>query len=188
MLAGAIDTISRSKTCRAVVEIHKISEFDRSIELLREIGFGVFDMDGLGVNRQHLVDSLAHSQTRHVIMARRFWFPVRIAYLANYQGKELMARRPTCGNLALAGSWKISRISQFLVDLGHDVAVFSRGSVVGNSGCFFRGFSAQLTPEMPVTVHYSSCWDASYFGATLGILLYWKMFSKCLNDPFTISF
>jgi glycosyltransferase involved in cell wall biosynthesis len=81
---------------------------------------------------------------------------MRIAYVAPYQGVELLRRRPTTLNLALAGNLKIELIAELLSRAGHDVEVFSQGEVVENNGRFFPAFEEAIAGEWKIPVFYAS--------------------------------
>ena len=77
---------------------------------------------------------------------------MRIAYIAPYQGPELLKRRPIVRNLALAGNIKIELIAELLRRANHEVDVISQGEVVDQRLRFYRGFSEPrpVHPEIPV--------------------------------------
>jgi glycosyltransferase involved in cell wall biosynthesis len=81
---------------------------------------------------------------------------MRIAYVAPFQGAQLLRRRPTTLNLALAGNLKIELIAELLARGGHDVEVFSQGEVVENSGRYFPAFEEALAGERTIPVFYAS--------------------------------
>jgi glycosyltransferase involved in cell wall biosynthesis len=80
---------------------------------------------------------------------------VRIAYVAPYQGPQLLQRRPVVGNLALAGNLKIELIAGLLARRGHDVEIISQGEVL-NRPRFYPGFQETTTGDRAVPVFYSS--------------------------------
>jgi glycosyltransferase involved in cell wall biosynthesis len=55
---------------------------------------------------------------------------MRIAYLAPYQGAELLRRRPVVINLSLAANVKMELIAHLLQRGGHQVEIISQGEVV----------------------------------------------------------
>src|SRR5687768_6056794 len=66
--------------------------------------------------------------------------PMRIAYIAPYQGPELLKRRPIVHNLALAGNVKVELIAELLRRGNHQVDVISQGAVVVQRFQFYGGF------------------------------------------------
>ncbi len=63
-----------------------------------------------------------------------------MAYIAPYQGPELLKRRPVLHNLALAGNVKIELIAE-LPRRGHEVDVISQGEVVEQRFKYYEPFS-----------------------------------------------
>ena len=81
---------------------------------------------------------------------------MRIAYIAPYQGPELLKRRPILQNLALAGNVKIELVSELLHRAEHEVDVISQGEVVERSLTFYGAFSEARSFHAEVPVVYSS--------------------------------
>lgn len=77
---------------------------------------------------------------------------MRIAFVAPYQGPELIRRRPSTTNLALAGNAKIELVAELLRRYGHQVVILSQGEVVENGLCYYRAFDEPqpFDPEIPV--------------------------------------
>ena len=81
---------------------------------------------------------------------------MRIAYIAPYQGNELRRRRPTLGNLALAGNLKIELVAEMLTGKGHDVEILSQGEVDERSLSYYPAFEEAPRFHPAVPVHYCS--------------------------------
>jgi glycosyltransferase involved in cell wall biosynthesis len=81
---------------------------------------------------------------------------MRIAYIAPYQGPDLLKRRPTLRNLALAGNLKIELIAELLRRGNHDVDVLSQGEVVDQRFQFFGGFIERQPFHSEILVRYAS--------------------------------
>lgn len=95
---------------------------------------------------------------------------MNIAYLANYQGEDLIRQRRLLRNRALAGSQKIATLSQLLVQAGCRVKVFSLGAVAERTGSFHRGFWSRLSKAEEVSVFYLADWDVLLVGRILGTI------------------
>jgi glycosyltransferase involved in cell wall biosynthesis len=81
---------------------------------------------------------------------------MRIAYIAPYQGRELLERRPILRNLALAGNVKIEVISELLNKTAHQVDVISQGEVIEQTLRFYGGFAEARRFHPAVSVQYAS--------------------------------
>jgi hypothetical protein len=81
---------------------------------------------------------------------------MRIAYIAPYQGRELMKRRPTLKNLALAGNLKIELISELLRRYDHQVEIISQGEVVEQALRFYPAFTESKPFQPEISISYSS--------------------------------
>jgi glycosyltransferase involved in cell wall biosynthesis len=81
---------------------------------------------------------------------------MRIAYVAPYQGTELVKRRPTLLNFSLAARVKIGLIAQLLRREGHDVDVLSQGEIIETRFKFYRGFSEPDRFHEAIPIHYAS--------------------------------
>jgi len=77
---------------------------------------------------------------------------MRIAYIAPYQGPELLRTRPVVRNLALAGNLKIELIAELLRRKDHRVDVLSQGEVVVPPPKYYAGFqeTKSFHPDVPV--------------------------------------
>ena len=101
---------------------------------------------------------------------------MRIAFVAPYQGAELLQRRPSMINLALAGNLKIELVAELLARRGHDVEIISQGEVVENSSRFFPAFK-ETAGERKVPVWYASAFPVRYvngYWSTRGLLSIFK--------------
>jgi hypothetical protein len=81
---------------------------------------------------------------------------MRIAYIAPYQGPELLKQRPIIHNLALAGNLKIELIAELLRRRGHDVDVISQGDVVEPHFAFYAALSEVAPCDSDIPVRYAS--------------------------------
>jgi len=93
---------------------------------------------------------------------------MRIAYVANYQGADLVKNRPCLHNFSLAARVKIQLIAELLRRSGHQVEILSQGSLeplVGRDRFQFRFYpevrdGERFHPEIPV--HYVSALSLKY--------------------------
>jgi len=81
---------------------------------------------------------------------------MRIAYVAPYQGPELLRRRPIVRNLALAGNVKIELIAESLRQANHRVDVLSQGEVVDHRVTFYPAFAEPEPFRSDVPIRYAS--------------------------------
>jgi glycosyltransferase involved in cell wall biosynthesis len=65
---------------------------------------------------------------------------LRIAYIAPYQGPEVIKRRPIVRNLSLAGQVKVRLIAELLNANSHEVEVISQGEVIERQLKYYPGF------------------------------------------------
>jgi glycosyltransferase involved in cell wall biosynthesis len=99
---------------------------------------------------------------------------MRIAYIAPYQGPELLKRRPVLRNLALAGNVKVELIAELLRRADHDVDVISQGEVVEEQIQFYRAFSEPRPFHPEVRVRYPSAVPVKFIN---GLWSSWKTLS-----------
>ena len=69
---------------------------------------------------------------------------MRILYLANYQGSQIVERRRIVRNRALGASTKIATISRALASRGHDVTVLSMATPAERSGRTYGGHREKI--------------------------------------------
>jgi glycosyltransferase involved in cell wall biosynthesis len=81
---------------------------------------------------------------------------MRIAYIAPYQGSQLLQQRPSLRNLALAGTLKIELVADLLCRHGHDVEIISQGEVVENSFRYFPALTEAPQVGRAASVQYAS--------------------------------
>jgi glycosyltransferase involved in cell wall biosynthesis len=81
---------------------------------------------------------------------------MRIAYIAPYQGSQLLQRRPSLTNLALAGNLKIELVADLMCQHGHDVEIISQGEVVENSFRYFPPLTEAPQTGRAAPVQYAS--------------------------------
>src|SRR6185436_6871127 len=83
---------------------------------------------------------------------------MRIAYIAPYQGKDLIQKRPCLYNLSLAERVKIQLIAEMLQEGGHEVEILSQGALEPLVGAarfrpkFYGAFeeSERFHPRIPI--------------------------------------
>jgi glycosyltransferase involved in cell wall biosynthesis len=110
---------------------------------------------------------------------------MRLAYLANYQGEDLIGRRGIRRNLALAGSRKIGEISRMLTQGGIEVLVFSLGAVAERRGRWHATLQSTLAPDNPVRVRYAVALDVPLLGQFVGLVSLWRAFcEEHAKEPF----
>jgi glycosyltransferase involved in cell wall biosynthesis len=94
---------------------------------------------------------------------------MRIAYIANYQGADLVKNRPCLHNFSLAARVKIQLIAELLCRNAHDVEIISQGSLEPLVGR--ERFRPRFYPELrdgerfhpDIPVHYVSALSLKYF-------------------------
>jgi glycosyltransferase involved in cell wall biosynthesis len=114
---------------------------------------------------------------------------MNIAYLANYQGEDLIRQRRLLRNRALAGSQKIATLSQLLVQAGCRVKVFSLGAVAERTGRFHRGFWSRPSQAGEVSVLYLADWDVLIAGRIVGTIgMIWALLKEQRRDQIDVVF
>ncbi len=112
---------------------------------------------------------------------------MRIAYIANYQGPDLIDRRGIHRNLALAGSQKIQTVASLLADTGHDVTILSPGIVAERKGHWHAGFASKLAPTGSSTVRYAAALDAPVVSQVVAMATLWMAFvNEQTRHPFDL--
>ena len=81
---------------------------------------------------------------------------MRLAYVAPYQGPDLLSRRSILSNLALAANVKMEVISELLTSKGHDVEIISQGEPGERSFRYYPGFQERRPFHSGVPVTYAS--------------------------------
>lgn len=81
---------------------------------------------------------------------------VRVAYIAPYQGPDLLATRPMLRNLGLAANVKMELVSELLNSAGSEVEIVSQGEVVDRHWKFFPGFGEPNPMCSMVPAFYAS--------------------------------
>lgn len=90
------------------------------------------------------------------------YFKMRIAYIAPYQGPELVKRRPCLKNLSLAARVKIQLVAELLQRGSHEVEIISPGAVEPRTepgAGRFTAYPAFAEPERfhaGIPIHYVS--------------------------------
>ena len=81
---------------------------------------------------------------------------MRIAYIAPYQGPDLLKRRPIIHNRSIASDIKIELTSRLLFEKANTIEIISQGEVVKSGTGFYPAFdeTQRFHPEIPV--HYTS--------------------------------
>ena len=93
---------------------------------------------------------------------------MRIAYVANYQGPDLLKRRPCMHNLSLAARVKIQLIAELLQASSHEVELLSQGStepLVGMEKFRLRYYPALSERELfhpQIPIYYASALSARF--------------------------
>lgn len=87
---------------------------------------------------------------------------MRIAYIAPYQGLELVQRRPSLRNLSLAARVKIELIAELLQQRSHGVEILSQGEIIEPQLKFYPGFREPETSFAGAPVHYASAFPVRY--------------------------
>jgi glycosyltransferase involved in cell wall biosynthesis len=101
---------------------------------------------------------------------------MRIAYIAPYQGRELVKRRPIVHNLSLAGRVKMERIAELLRSRAHEIEVFSQGEVIEPSFKFYSGGSEPFNSDIPI--FYASAFPAKHLNALWSSVDLLRLFKK----------
>jgi glycosyltransferase involved in cell wall biosynthesis len=91
---------------------------------------------------------------------------MRVAYIAPYQGVELIKRRPSLRNLALAGNAKIEFVADLMQRYGHDVIIISQGEVVENSLAYYPAFVESTPSSSRIPVHYASAFPVNFINGS----------------------
>jgi hypothetical protein len=81
---------------------------------------------------------------------------MRIAYIAPYQGPDLLKRRPIVYNRSMAAVVKIELASLLLREKSHAVEIISQGWVVKSKGYYYPGFSETQRFHPDIPIHYVS--------------------------------
>jgi len=109
---------------------------------------------------------------------------LKIAYLANYQGEDLVVRRRLVANRSLAGTQKIAAVSMILAQAGCQVRIFSLGAVAERSFQIHREFRSAIPGPPSVPVSYQADWDVPVLGRILGgIGLLWSLLREYRTNP-----
>jgi glycosyltransferase involved in cell wall biosynthesis len=81
---------------------------------------------------------------------------MRIAYIAPYQGRSVVARRPILRNNSIAAKVKIELVAELLHRNGHEVNVISQGEVIENSATYYPGFTEPERFHPEIAVEYAA--------------------------------
>jgi hypothetical protein len=103
---------------------------------------------------------------------------MRIAYIAPYQGRDLVKRRPIVHNLSLAGRVKMERIAELLQKKSHDLEILSQGEVVETAVRFYPGGSEREAFNPKIPIYYSSAFPANHLNALWASLDLLRLFRK----------
>jgi glycosyltransferase involved in cell wall biosynthesis len=87
---------------------------------------------------------------------------MRIAYIAPYQGPDLLLKRPIVRNLGLAANLKMEVIAGLLQKSGHQVEILSQGEVVERRAKFYPAFSEANRFNPSIAVHYASTFPGKF--------------------------
>jgi glycosyltransferase involved in cell wall biosynthesis len=103
---------------------------------------------------------------------------MRIAYIAPYQGPELVKRRPVGRNLSLAARVKVEVIAELLRRRSHDVEIFSQGEVIERALRFYPGFCESEPFHPGIPVHYGSALPVRFLNAIWSSIDTVRLFEK----------
>jgi glycosyltransferase involved in cell wall biosynthesis len=81
---------------------------------------------------------------------------MRIAYIAPYQGPDLLKRRPIIYNRSIASDIKIELTSRLLFEKSNTVEIISQGEVVKSGIGFYPAFVETQRFHREIPVHYTS--------------------------------
>jgi glycosyltransferase involved in cell wall biosynthesis len=88
---------------------------------------------------------------------------MRIAYIAPYQGPDLVKHRPIVRNLSLAARVKIGLVSELLQKSSHSLEILSQGEVIERKLKFYPGFREPETLDGNIPIYYSSALPVRFF-------------------------
>lgn len=114
---------------------------------------------------------------------------MRILYVNNYQGNDLVKNRHIFRNRALGGSRKIELVSNALKSKGHDVLVLSAGLPAEGTWEFYKSYESTVSNNESggARVFYSSCVDSKYLKFPISFLSSFKFLLKESKlNPFDI--
>jgi glycosyltransferase involved in cell wall biosynthesis len=114
--------------------------------------------------------------------------PMRIAYIAPYQGPGLLQSRPIVNNLSLAGTQKIEVIAKLLHGMSHDVEIISQGEVNDAHWALYSSFQEKQPFHPDIPVIYSSSLPIRYLNGTWASHHTLKKFqSRHRERPFDVA-
>src|SRR5260221_413837 len=100
--------------------------------------------------RKRGISALAHAFASGVLASS----PMRIAYIAPYQGPALVKTRSIIRNLSLGSNTKIELIAGLLQKHSHNVEILSQGEVVVRQFKSYPGFQEPDAFDPNIPVHY----------------------------------
>ena len=103
---------------------------------------------------------------------------MRIAYVAPYQGPDLVTRRPIVRNLSLAARVKVEVIAELLKRNSHDVEIFSQGEVVERSLKFYPAFCEPKPFCSDIPIYYASALPVRFLNAIWSSLRTVRLFQQ----------
>lgn len=101
---------------------------------------------------------------------------MKIAYIAGYQGPELIKKRTVIKNRALAGTRKIGMVITALSKAGHDVTVLSHGIDANNNFRYSKSFSEEI--ENNVFITYASSFGCKGLNVLFALSSLFFLFKK----------
>ena len=110
---------------------------------------------------------------------------MRIAYIAPYQGNQLVQSRPSSRNLSLAARMKMGLIAELLQKSSHSVEILSQGEVIERQFKFYPAFSEGEASSPDIPVHYASAFPVKFlngFWSSLSTLRLFK--ARHCQSPF----
>lgn len=112
---------------------------------------------------------------------------MRIAYIANYQGPTLAARRPIVGNLSMSNRVKIELIATLLRRQSHEVVVISPGEPGEPRFELFPAFSEPVRFDPKIPVEYASALPVRRVAAAWSVLGTLRILRKAHREkPFDL--
>lgn len=114
----------------------------------------------------------------HIPTKNKFSKQVRLLYLADIQGPELIAKRGLLRNLSFAGTAKVLAICEALMLAGCEVQIYSPGSVAERTGRYFSRMHESIINKFgTVAIEYGALIDDRFFRFFFGI------FGALINTP-----
>jgi glycosyltransferase involved in cell wall biosynthesis len=101
---------------------------------------------------------------------------MRIAYIAPYQGPDLVKRRPIVRNLSLGARVKIGLVSELLQKSSHSVEILSQGEVIERQLKFYPGFREPEVLDGNIPIYYSAAFPVRFLNGLSSSLSMLRLF------------